>query len=395
MMISIPNIDVLHDRLKSYFLEFDYGSAYPLPRVAAAYELTIDQREQIESMAKDVAEYLRELLPKIQGDHEYICQSVLGSSFVEEQRQLFRLASLTPNPFLARIDCVWDGSCFKICEMNVDAVGGVEDAYFLRKVYDDHYPHLKDRGNLPIAGKRVSEYLRQEVTGRGLVVYTDGVCRNAGGRLAKLFQLEGIEAEAIHINDIPIKLDGISWIWRHLLLTDLFDSSNTDMPPTEDAVARFFNICLQQEVTIVSPIRDRLLFDKRFLVEQFALKYGVNKGWDRVSKWIPKTKIVTLSDYQGLSCVPERTVLKPVHGFGGVGVVFPGDPLPTPEQWESNVWVQQELINGEKIEVFGGETPEYRTVHGIHLLDGEFIGDHIRLGTGWLARGSGGYIPAY
>jgi hypothetical protein len=61
----------------------------------------------------------------------------------------------------------------------------------------------------------------------------------------------------------------------------------------------------------------------------------------------------------------------------------------------AEAWVEQRLVDGETIPAYGGEVSRFRTVHGIHILDGEFIGDHIRLGSGLLARGSGGYIPVY
>ena len=381
----IENADKLQHRVNTSFLACDFGDRYPLPRVVAAYVLTEEQRQQIASLSRDVFVYLRDVLPRMQHDASLVEQAIIPGDFDEQQRRLFTQTDASPpSPFLARIDCVWNDTQFEICEMNVDAVGGIEDAYFLRRVYDEHLPDLRLASDLPIAGRRLAHYLRKHFPGPGLVLYTDDVCRNAGGRLAAALCFEGVEAVAVHINDFLINLDGVSWVWRHLLLTDLFDHSPGQMPePNRSAVAHFLSLCLEGNVPVLSPVRDRLLFDKRLLVQEVARRLGADNSWEKVSKWIPATRITDSTAYRPHTVVPSGLVLKPARGFGGVGVRFPGMTLPTADEWVREPWVEQRLIDGETIPVYGGEVSRFRTVHGLHVLDGEFIGDHIRLGSGF------------
>jgi hypothetical protein len=146
---------------------------------------------------------------------------------------------------------------------------------------------------------------------------------------------------------------------------------------------------------VLSPIRDRLLFDKRFLCEEMARKYVSSEVWDTLAKWIPESHLMSYRDMEHDSALPDGWVLKPARGFGGIGVRFAGDSMPTREEAARDEWIWQRLIDSERIEVFSGQTELYYAVHGAHILAGELLGDHLRVGPTRLARGSSGYIPVY
>lgn len=383
------------------FLDMRYGNDYPVPGVLGIYALSEEQHQQLKMLTVDVVQYSRRLLTELRKDEDYLHEAAIGSRMKSEQVSLFRSQGTMEMPFLMRVDCLWDGERFWICEVNCDAVGGIEDAYFLHKVYSEHVELGDVKRRTPLAGIQLANYLIDYYgrNSKGIVVYTDAICRNAGGRLAHLLALQGLNVENVHLNDLEENMDGVRWIWRHLLLTDLFENESSGLVPAprDQEVQYFLSCCGRKDIDVLSPISDRLLFDKRFLCKEVASKYVSEEVWNSFAKWVPESHLICDNDMGHDGIVPDGWVFKPARGFGGTGIRFAKDSVPRNEEAKRDTWIRQKLINCERIDVFSGQknTESYYSVHGAHILAGEFIGDHLRVGPTKLARGSSGYLPVY